>query len=166
MDRCTPRLIYDRPPGATIVHSVTGCHECSYDRSHAGSHYYSYDRSQDAKTDRTIGRRPSRLIVRSVATIDRTICRRAQLIAHRSLIATTSRRISYDGYFHRYPPIVRDSANTRRDRSPYATAAGDRSKHCRSVAHWPNRNQSYDPEIVRFGVTVALVARRLHVIII
>ena len=54
-------------------------------------------------------------------------------------------------------PIVRDSANTRRDRSPYATAAGDRNKHCRSVAPWPNRNQSYDPEIVRFGLTVALV---------
>ena len=28
--------------------------------------------------------------------------------------------------------------------------------HCRSVAHWPNGNQSYDPEIVRSGVTVAL----------
>ena len=52
--------------------------------------------------------------------------------------------------------MVRDSATTRRDRLPYATAAGDRSKHCRSVAPWPNRNQSYDPEIVRSGVTVAL----------
>ena len=62
--------------------------------------------------------------------------------------------------------IAADSATTRRDQSPYATAAGDRSKHCRSFAPWPNRNQSYDPEIVRSGVTVALVARRLHVIII
>ena len=42
------------------------------------------------------------------------------------------------------------------DRSRYAIAAGDRSKHCRSVAPWPNRNQSYDPEIARSGVTVAL----------
>ena len=33
--------------------------------------------------------------------------------------------------------------------------SGDCSKHCRSVAHWPDRNQSYDPEIVRSGVTVA-----------
>ena len=41
-DHCTPRL---------IVRSVTGCHDCSYDRS------------QDATIDRTIGRRPSRLIV-------------------------------------------------------------------------------------------------------
>ena len=36
-----------------------------------------------------------------------------------------------------------------------ATAAGDRSKHCRSVPPWPNRNQSYDPIIVRCSVTVA-----------
>ena len=88
---------------------------------------------------RTIGRRPSRLIV------------------HRSLIATTSRTISYDGSCHRYSPIVRDSATMRRDRSRYATAAGDRSKHCRSVAPWPNRTiqKSYDPEIVRPGVNVA-----------
>ena len=55
-----------------------------------------------------------------------------------------------------YSPIVRDSATTRN-----ATAAGDRSKHGRSVSPWPNRNQSYDPEIVRSGVTVALEARAL-----
>ena len=48
--------------------------------------------------------------------------------------------------------------NQPNDRSQYATASGDRSKHCRSVAHSPNRNQSYDPEIVRSGVTVALDA--------
>ena len=41
--------------------------------------------------------------------------------------------------------------------SRYATTAGDRSKYCRSVA--PCRNQSYDPEIVRSGVTVALATR-------
>ena len=102
-----------------------------------GRHDWSYDRSSGAITD-----------------------------LHRSLIATTSRTISYDGSCHRYFRIVRDSATTRRYQSPYATAAGDRSKHWRSFASWPNRNQSYDPEIARSGVTVALVARRLHVIII
>ena len=64
--------------------------------------------------------------------------------------------ISYDGSFRPSSPIVRDRATTHTDRSQYATATGDRSKHCRSVAPWPNRNQSYDPEIVRSGVTVAL----------
>ena len=77
------------------------------------------------------------------------------MIVHRSLIATTSRTISYDGSCHRYSQIVRDSGTTCKDRSRYATAAGDRSKQCRSVAPWLNRNQSYDPEIVRSGVTVA-----------
>ena len=120
-----------------IVRSVTGCHECSYDRL------------RDATIGRAIGHRMQR-------SIDRTIGRRSsRLILLRSLIATTSRKISYDGSCHRYFLIVRDSATTRRDRSRYATAAGNRSKYCRSVAHWPNRNQSYDPEIVRSGVTVA-----------
>ena len=90
-------------------------------------------------------------------SIDRTTSRRpSRLIVHRSLNATTSRAISYYGSCHRYYPIIRDSAITRRYRSRYVTAAGDRSKHCRSVAPWPNRNQSYDPLIVRSGVTVAL----------
>ena len=39
-------------------------------------------------------------------------------------------------------------------------AAGDRSKHCRSVTHWPTRNQSYNPEIVRSVMTVALGGNR------
>ena len=43
-----------------------------------------------------------------------------------------------------------------KDRSQYATASGDRSKHCRSVARSLNRNQSYDQEIVRSGVTVGM----------
>ena len=100
-------------------------------------------------------------------SIDHTIGRRpSQLIVHQSLIATTSRMISCDCSCHRNSPIVRDSATTRRDRSRYATAAGDRSKNCRSVAPWPNRNQSYDPEIVRSGVTVALaVVDRSYVIV-
>ena len=123
-----------------IVCALTGYHECSFDRS------------QYATIARTIGRRRQR-------SIDRTIVRRpSRLIVHQSLIATTSRTISCDVSCHRYSPIVRDNATTRRDRSRYATAAADRSKNCRSVAPWPNRNQSYDPEIVRFGVTVALVA--------
>ena len=71
-----------------IVHSVTWCHECSYDRS------------QDATIARTIGRRMQR-------SIDRTIGRRpSRVIVHRSLIATTSRTISYDGSCHRYSPRV------------------------------------------------------------
>ena len=120
IDRCPPRLIVGLP-------SVLGCHD------------WSYARSQDATIARTIGRRMQR-------SFDRTIGRRpSRLIVHRSLIA--SRTISYDGSCHRYSPIVRDSATTRRDRSRYATATGDRSKH--SV-------QSYDPEIIRSSVTVAL----------
>ena len=121
-----------------IVRSVTGYHECSYDRSRYATIARTIGRRMQRSIDRTIGRRPSRLIV------------------NQSLIATTSRTISCDGSCHRYSPIVRGSATTRRDRSRYATAAGDRSKNCRSVAPWPNRNQSYDPEIVRSGVTVAL----------
>ena len=90
-------------------------------------------------------------------SIDRTTSRRpSRLIVHRSLIATTSHTISFDGSCHRYSPIVRDSATTRRYRSRYTTAAGDRRKNCRSVAPWSNRNQSYDPEIVRSGVTVTI----------
>ena len=105
-----------------------------------------------------------RELVRSVShrmqrSIERTVGRRPSQFVHRSLIATTSCTTSYDGSCHRYSPIVRDSATTRRDRSRYATAAGDRSKHCRSVALWPIRNQPYDPEIVRSGVTVALPRR-------
>ena len=104
-----------------------------------------YARSLDATSARTMRRRMQR-------SIDRTIGRRpSRLIVHRSLISTISRTISYDGSCHRYSPIVRDNATTRTDRSRYATAAGDRSKHCRSVAPGPNRNQSYDPEIVRMG---------------
>ena len=126
IDRCTPRL---------IVLSVFGCHD------------WSYALSQDATSARTIGRRMQR-------SIDRTIGRRPSwLIVHCALIATTSRTTAYDGSCRRYSPIARESATKRRDRSRYAPAAGDRSKHCRSVALWPNRNQSYEPEIVRSGVT-------------
>ena len=89
-----------------LLRSVTVCHDCSY----------TIGRRMQRSIDRTIGRRPSRLIV------------------HQSLIATTSRTISYDSSCHRHSPIVRDSATTRRDRLRYATTAGDRSKNCRSVA--------------------------------
>ena len=100
-----------------IVRSVTGCHECSYDRS------------QDATIARTIGRRMQRLI-------DRNIGRRpSRLIVHRSMIATTSLTILYDGFCHRYSPIVRDSATTRRDRSRYADAVEDRREGGMTVIH-------------------------------
>ena len=146
-----------------IVRSVARCYDRSCDRSLHPTIYCTiglhvprlliYARSQDITIARAIGRRMQR-------SLDRAIDRRpSRLIVHRSLIATTSRTISCDGSCHRYSPIVRDSATTRRDRSRYATAAGDRSKKCRSVAPWPNRNQSYDPEIVRSGVTVALASR-------
>ena len=144
IDRRVPQLIVHSVTPRVLARSVAGCNDWSYHRSPTvtidrtiGRHDWSYDRSSGAMTD-----------------------------LHRSLIATTSRTISYDGSCHRYFRIVHDSATTRRYQSPYATAAGDRSKHCRSFASWPNRNQSYDPEIVQSGVTVALVARRLHVIII
>ena len=123
-----------------IVRSVKGCHECSYDRSQDATIARTIGRKMQRSVDRTIGRRPSRLIV------------------HRSLIATTSRTISYDGPCHRYSPIVRASTTTRIDRSRYATTAGDRSRHCRSVAPSPNCNQSYDPEIVRSCLPVVGVA--------
>ena len=158
-DATSARTLGHRMP-RLLVRSVTGCHECPYARSQdatidrtlghrmprllvrsvTGCHECPYDRSQDATIARTIGCRMQR-------SIDRTIGRRpSRLIVHRSLIATTSCTISYDGSCHRYSPIVRDSATTRRGRSRYA--AGDRSKHCRTVAPWPNRIQSYDPEIV------------------
>ena len=164
IDRCTPELFYDRPSGATIdrelghrmprvlVRSVTCRMPRLIVRSVAPCNDLSYLQSPAVTIDRTIGRhdcsygRSPRLIVRSVVTIDRTICgRRAQwLIVHRSLIATTSCTMSYDGSCHRYSPIVRDSATTRRDRSPYSTAAGDRSKHCRSIAINHTIQKSYD----------------------
>ena len=130
------RAIIDRSTRRLIVPSVFGCHDLSYARS------------QDATSGHTIGRRMPRLLVRSVAGDN-----------DRLIVPSVAGRhdFLYDGSCHRYSPIVRNSATTRRDRSRYPTATRDRSKRCRSVAHWPNRNQSYDPEIVRSGVTVALL---------
>ena len=126
---------YGRSHDATIYRAIYRCTRWIIVPSVFGCHDLSYDRSQDATIARTIGHRIQR-------SIDRTIGRRpSRLIVHRSLIATTSRTIPCDGSCHRYSPIVRDSATTRRDRSRYATDAGDRSKHCRSVAPWPDRNQ-------------------------
>ena len=107
-----------------IVRSVTGCHECSYDRSQDATIARTISRRMQRSIDRIIGHRPSRLIVQQ------------------SLIATTSRTISYYGSCHRYSPIVRDSATTRIDRSRYATAAGNRSKHCRSQPIVRSRNRT------------------------
>ena len=87
----------------------------------------------------------------------------------RSFMATTGRTISYDMMCRvidllqsvliarpRVRPSVRWPNTSKKDRSQYATASGDRRKHCRSVARSPNHNQSYDKAIVRSGVTVAL----------
>ena len=122
--------LYHRSSGATIdrmlghrisqvlVWSVTVCHDCSYDRSQVATIDWSYHRSPAVTVDR-------------FSVVD--------------IIATTSHTISCDGSCHRYSPIVRDSATTRRARSRYATTvAEDRNKNCRPVAPWPNRNQSYD----------------------
>ena len=107
-------------------------------------------------------RRIPRLIVQSiVGGHDRSY--------DRSFMATTSLTISYDMMDlvidllqsvliarPRVRPIVRRPTTSKKDRSQYAIASGDRSKHCRSVARSPNHNQSYDQAIVRSGVTVAL----------
>ena len=95
IDRCQPGLIVPR----LIVRSVTACDECSYDRS------------QDAAIARTMGCRGQR-------SIDRTIGRRpSRLIVHdRSLIATISRTISYDDPCHRYSPIVLYEQDPARNR--------------------------------------------------
>ena len=83
-------------------------------------------------------------------------------------MATTSRTISYvmmDLVIdllqsvmiarQRVRPIVRRPTTSKKDRSQYATASGDRSKHCRSVARSPHHRQTYDQAIVRSDVTVA-----------
>ena len=74
-----------------IVCSGTGYHEFSYDLSLNATIVRTIGRSRLRSIDRTIGRRPSRLIV------------------HRLLIATTSRTISCDVSCHRYSPIIRIS---------------------------------------------------------
>ena len=85
-------------------------------------------------------------------------------------MATTSRTISYvmmdlvidllQSVLIARPRVHQsydDLPPAKKDRSQYATASGDRSKHCRSVARSPNHNRSYDQAIVRSGVTVALL---------
>ena len=148
----------DRTIGRTMLRLIV--------RSIVASPDWLYHRYSGATIDRILRHRISRVLVRSVTVSH--VCsydqaedasRPSRLIVHQSLIATTSRTISWYGSCHRNSPIVRDSATTRRDRSRYATAAGVRRNNCRSVAPWPNRNQSYDPEIVRSCVTVALDCR-------
>ena len=130
---------------------------------------------------RTIGRATGRATLRPVAPpidcsrriprlIVRSIVGGHDWSYDRSFMATTSRTISYDMMDlvidllqsvliarPRVRPIVRWPTTSKKDRSQYATASGDRSKHCRSVARSPNHNQSYDQAIVRSGVTVALL---------
>ena len=92
--------------------------------------YWPYDRSSGATIDRTTDRLWLPLVVRS-SPID----------VDRATTRTTNRRW----------PTTR-----KKDRLQYEIAAGDRSKHCRSVARSPHSNRSYDQAIVRSGVTVAL----------
>ena len=98
-------------------------------RSIVGGHDWSYDRSFMATTSRTISFDMMDLVIDLLQSV---------LIARR-----------------RVRPIVRWPTTTKKDRSQYTTASGDRSKHCRSVVRSPNHNQSYDQAIVRSGVTVA-----------
>ena len=149
-DRSLPltidRTIDHRVP-RLIVRSVTGCHECSYDQSHAGCHDCSYDRSQDAAIDRTIDRRPSRLIVRSIV-IDqlRSANVRSILppmvqphsILQKACFPTIPLAIDIPQSFVISRPRVEIDRLCDHCWRSY-------SNHCRSVAHWPNRNQSYDP---------------------
>ena len=101
----------------------------------------------DTTIDRAIGHMRQRSIDRRPPTIGR---RQSRLIVHRSLIVTTSRTISYDGSCHRYSPIVRDSATTRRDQSRYAPLLeivanmADRS-HLGPIATNRTIQKSYDP---------------------
>ena len=98
-------------------------------------------------------RRIPRLIVRSITVVH-------DWSYDRSFMDTTSRTISYDMMdlvidilqsVLIAPPHVRPMVwwptTSKKDRSQHATASGDRSKHCRSVARSPNRNQSYDQAI-------------------
>ena len=85
-------------------------------------------------------------------SIDRTIGHRtSRLIVHKSLIATTSRTISCDGSCHRYSPIVRDSATTRRPLLEIVAKISDRS-HLGPIATNRAIQKSYDP----MCLTVAL----------
>ena len=124
IDRCTRRI---------IVPSIFGCHDSSYDRSQDATIARTSGRRMQRSNDRTIGRRPSRLIV------------------HRPLIATTSRTISYDGSCHRYSPIVCDIATTREvDRGmrpllEIVASIADRSHLGAIIATKRTIQKSYDP---------------------
>ena len=106
-------------------------------------------------TPDAIGRRIPRLIVRSIvgATIDRTIdrlwlplvVRSSPIVVYRATPHTTNRTMTY-----------------HQQERPTAVCDRDRSKHCRSVARSPNSNQPHDQEIVRSGVTVALVLKKYY----
>ena len=116
-----------------IVCPVAERHDWPYDRSHdTPIDRRAYERSSDAMIYRTIGRWSLPLVVRLPMTDLAIDVLQSLVIARRRARPTT------------------------KDQSQYATATGDRSRHCRSVVCWPNRKQSYDTESVRSGVTVAL----------
>ena len=123
-------------------------------RSIVAPHDWSYDRPSGATIDRMLGHSMPRVLVRLVTyritqLLVRSVAGCKDWSYHRSPAAITDRTSVI-----RFPKmalavdILQSFVISRprsRDRSPYATSAGDRSKHCRSVAPWPNRNQSYDP---------------------
>ena len=130
-------------------------------RSVVAPHDWSYHRSSGATIVRTTGHRKPRLLIRSAAGCNDRLFVRSVAGLHdwshidRWLLPLIAR----------FPTMALDILQSfviawpraEIDRGMRLTAAGDRSKHCRSVAPWSIRNQSYDPEIVRSGVTVALL---------
>ena len=127
-----------------IVLSVVGRNDWSCDRSHdarlivlsiVAPHDLSYHRSSGATVDRTLGHRMPRVIVRSVAGCHGWLIAPSVAGRHdwsyigRSLIATTSRTISYDGSCHRYFPIVRNSSTAGWPLLEIVASIADRSHH-------------------------------------
>ena len=128
-------------------------------RSVVGSNDLSYDRSHDDTIDRVIDRCIPRLIVPSVfGCHDLSYAPSQDITSARTIGHSMPRLLVRSGAWCNDRLIVPSVAgpHVRTYTSRCATAAGDRSKNCRSVAPWPNRNQSYDPEILRSSVTVAL----------
>ena len=125
-----------------IVRSIVAPHDLSYHWSSGAT----IDCALGRRMHLTIGRRIQRLI-------DRTIGRRpSRLIVLRSLIATTSRTISYDGSCHRYNNLqsfvmARPRVEIDRGMRPLLEIVAniaDRS-HLDAIATNRTIQKSYDP---------------------
>ena len=146
--------LYDRSHDATIDRAIDRCIPILIVTSVFGCHDWSYAPSQDITWARSTGHSMARLLVRSGAGgNDRLIVPSVADRHHWSYISRWS-----------LPLVARFPAMAFAiDILQLFVIARPRveidhgSKNCRSVAPGPNRNQSYDPEIVRSGVTVSLV---------